>query len=117
MSQPEEHVPSYDSTMDYLYSLAIRLGLCPNLSDWFRSCGGGSGQDDNGSRDFGRDNNNDNSDGSGSQDPIQDFCAAVKRGDYADAETLLTLIPQTRTVPAAAQLFCGLVVSDPLSRN
>lgn len=38
------------------------------------------------------------------EDPIKEFCAAVNRGDYAEAEALLLSLPQTRSFAAAAKV-------------
>jgi hypothetical protein len=44
-----------------------------------------------------------------STDVVQDFCSALRRGDYSEAEDLLLLTPY-RSISIAAKVFCGIVI-------
>ena len=41
-------------------------------------------------------------------DVVQDFCSALRSGDFSGAEDLLLLTPY-RSLPIAAKILCGIV--------
>ena len=70
----------------------------------FMSCG----SQDKGNGNFGGNANGGTLDASTMKGYVKDFCAAQNRGDYADAEDLLALLPlpYAGSAPAAVKVFC-----------